>query len=159
MTFALFRQAPTQGYGRLTIERSQVTPRTPFMANELTRLVYQAPSNILKGELLSLRVISCHRPELLVIPTDRGVAHDGKPIRNKVRQGQRMMLIKGEYWASHGMPDWLSTASCIMGRNLLETNFPEPVSDSLFCSYCNFQDNPPWWRAYTQMSPVLRGPM
>lgn len=111
VTFALFHQAPSQGYGRLAIERSQVILRTPFMNNDLVKLVYQAPSNLLKGEQLSFAIISRYNPNLLAIPTDRGLLCNGSQLKSLTRQLYRKGLIKAEYWSSHGMPNWLTAIS------------------------------------------------
>lgn len=111
VTFALFKQAPSQGYGRRTIERSQVILRTPFMDNDLVNLVYQAPSHLLKGEALSAGIISRYNPDLLKIPTDRGFLSNSSFIRSLTRRLHRKALIKAEYWSSHGMPNWLAMIS------------------------------------------------
>jgi len=111
VTFALFHQAPMQGYGRLAIEKSQVILRTPFMDNELVKLVYQAPPHLLKGEELSVAIISRYNPNLLKIPTDRGLLCNGSLIRRLARQFYREALFRAEYWSSHGMPAWFSAIS------------------------------------------------
>ena len=123
VTFALFCQASSQGYGRLAIERSQVTLRTPFMDNDLVRLVYQASPHLLKSEELSLSVISRYRPDLLRISTDRGLMSDSSSLSDLFRQLHRKALIKGEYWSSHGMPNWLATNSRYGLGRFLENSF------------------------------------
>lgn len=123
VTFALFRQAPSQGYGRLAIERSQLVMRTPFMDNDLVRLVYQAPRRLLLNKKISIDVVSHYKPSLLKIPTDRGFLSNSKPFKKFIRQLQRKALIKGEYLSSHGMPNWLATMSHYGIGQLLEKTF------------------------------------
>jgi asparagine synthase (glutamine-hydrolysing) len=123
VTFALFRQAPSQGYGRLTIERSQVIPRTPFMDNDLVQLVYQAPPRLLKGEELSVAILSRYHPDLLKIPTDRGLLFNATMIRRLTRRLHREAFIKAEYWSSHGMPNWLAAISRYGLGRFLEKSF------------------------------------
>jgi asparagine synthase (glutamine-hydrolysing) len=130
VTFALFHQAPSQGYGRRAIEKSQVLLRTPFLDNELVKLVYQAPQHILQNDNLSVTIISRYNPYLLKIPTDRGLLGDGSRLSCLVRKNRQLALIKGEYLASHGMPNWLAAisrfgfdgllAKCFLGRNKFE---------------------------------------
>jgi asparagine synthase (glutamine-hydrolysing) len=115
VTFALFHQAPTQGYGRLTIEKSMIIPRTPFMDNDLVKLVYRAPLHLLQGETVSVSVIARYRPNLLRITTDRGLLGDSGSLRGVIRQIHRKGLIKAEYLSSHGMPNWLAA---ITGHHL-----------------------------------------
>jgi asparagine synthase (glutamine-hydrolysing) len=120
VTFALFQQAPSQGYGRLAIERSQVVLRTPFMDNDLIWLVYRAPPELLKGTTLSVALISRYNPHLLNIPTDRGFLWNDSPLGSLVRRFHREALFKAEYWSTHGMPSWLAGIAGPEMRRALE---------------------------------------
>lgn len=113
LTLALFRQAPSQGYGRLAIERSQLNLRTPFMDNDLVRMVYGAPKKLLEGNALSAAIISRYNPFLLKIPTDRGLLGicNGLGIVGIFRRAYREILFKAEYWSNNGIPVWLGTIS------------------------------------------------
>jgi asparagine synthase (glutamine-hydrolysing) len=123
VTFALFNQAPLQGYGRLAIERSQVILRTPFMDNDLVKLVYQAPPRLLVDSGLSIAIVSRYKPNLLKIPTDRGLLCDSTTLRGFTRRLHRKALIKAEYWSSRGMPNWLAAISCYGLGRFLEKSF------------------------------------
>lgn len=123
VTFALFNQAPSQGYGRLAIERSQVILRTPFMDNDLVKLVYQAPPRLLVHSELSVAIVSRYKPNLLKIPTDRGLLCDSTTLRSLTRRLHRNALIKAEYWSSHGMPNWLAAISRYGLGRFLEKSF------------------------------------
>lgn len=106
VSFAAFVQAPHQDYGRTAIERSQVTPRTPFMSNAMVALASTASVGF-NGVALSEAVIAAGCPELLRIPTDRGYLGSGAAIARSVRRVHREALFRAEYWAGSGMPDWL----------------------------------------------------
>ena len=67
-TFAAFYQAPQQDFGRTAIERSQITPRTPFLSNEIVALAYLAPDDG-SGFKLAEAVIAAGRADLLNIPS------------------------------------------------------------------------------------------
>lgn len=123
LTFALFRQVPYMGYGRMAIEQSQLILRTPFLDNELVRLVYSAPSRLLKGTKVSSYIISSYSPRLLRIPTDRGLLADGSLTRRRLLNSYREVLFKAEYWSSHGMPGWLSRISSFGLDRILQNNF------------------------------------
>ena len=121
VSFAPFQQAPHQSYGCLSIERSQVIPRAPFLDNDLVKLVYQAPET-LDGFALAEAIISHCRPDLLKIPTDRGyLGIDGTLIRAG-RRAYREALFKAEYWIGHGAPDWLVRQSHLLRLLRLEEN-------------------------------------
>lgn len=105
-TFGAFVQAPHQDFGRMAIERSQLTPRTPFMSNDMVALVYAAPLGF-DGFALAEEVIAAGRLELMRIPTDRGYLGSGGKMIRKLRHFHRQALFKAEYWANSGMPNWL----------------------------------------------------
>jgi len=123
LTFALFRQVPYMGYGRMAIEQSQVALRTPFLDNDLVRLVYSAPSRLLKGPKVSTYIISSYNPSLLSIPTDRGLLSGKGLAGRQLLNSYREVLFKAEYWSSHGMPGWLSRVSSFGLGRILQNNF------------------------------------
>jgi asparagine synthase (glutamine-hydrolysing) len=114
VSFTLFNLAPHQGHGRLSIERSQVIMRSPFLDNELVRLFYRRPENDMNGITLSELLIRRHQAELLDIPTDRGDLGPGNRLQSIMRQVGRKALFKGEYWMSHGMPKWVAVMMKMM---------------------------------------------
>ena len=123
VTFALFHQAPSQGYGRLAVERSQIILRTPFMDNDLVKLVYQAPKHLLQDEKLAVAIISRYKSDLLKIPTDRGLLGGGSQVRGVIRQLHREALYRAEYFTSHGMPNWMAAISRFGLNGFLERSF------------------------------------
>jgi len=141
ITFALFHQAPSQGYGRHSIERSQIIIRTPFMDNELVKLIYQAPSYLLKNNRLTFEIIYRNKPELLKIATDRGLRSADPRFVLLARRFYYESLIKSEFWSSHGMPDWIARISPLgLGRLL----------DKLFLGRNKFQHFYKWSRSTLQ---------
>jgi asparagine synthase (glutamine-hydrolysing) len=119
MSAALFQQMPFQGYGRNAIERSQLVMRHPFLADEVVEWLYRAPAAIRQSMAAASTVIG-HRPELLSIPTDRGLL-GARPSR--LRRASRGMLVKAEYLTSHGAPDWVARLSARLPSLLLERRF------------------------------------
>ena len=105
LTFALFAQAPWYEYGRLSVENSQVTLRTPFMDTDLVRLIYQAPASALDNAALTMRFIRECNPVMSDIPTDRGRGKNG--ILGSILRMQQELLFKAEYIYNYGMPDWM----------------------------------------------------
>jgi asparagine synthase (glutamine-hydrolysing) len=108
ISFALFHQAPYQGYGRLSIEESQLIMRTPFMDNGLVKILYQRPVEYSAGTELYFSIIARYRPDLIEIPTDCGDLGIGNPLKKVIMSAYRNILFKGEYWASQGMPHWVA---------------------------------------------------
>jgi len=116
---ALFHQMPLQGYGRYAIERSQVTTRTPFLADDVVAWLYRAPAAV-RAALQSASTVIGRRPELLAIPTDTGVFGTGP---SAIRRPWRRALVKAEYLTSHGAPDWLARLSAWLPASVLEGRF------------------------------------
>jgi asparagine synthase (glutamine-hydrolysing) len=123
LTFALFSQAPLQGYGRLSIEKSQLQPRTPFMDNDLVKLVYQAPLSFLKSNQVTEAVIRHYNSKLLKITTDLGLLGQGSLLKRSIIRIHREALFKGEYWSGHGMPGWLAALSRERLGGIIEKTF------------------------------------
>src|SRR5262249_7457816 len=46
LSFIAFKQVPWHHYARLAVEQSQITPRSPFLDNDLVSLMYQAPPDL-----------------------------------------------------------------------------------------------------------------
>jgi asparagine synthase (glutamine-hydrolysing) len=111
VSFALFELAPYQGFGRRSLEKSQVIMRSPFMDNDLVKLVYQKPRSAATGREEYLAVFDRFKPVLRAIPTDHGELGQGGLLVTKLRQAYRLALAKAEYWADHGMPQWAATIS------------------------------------------------
>ncbi len=116
---ALFDQIPYQGYGRYAIERSQLTVRSPFLADDVVTSLYRAPSSVRASDAAAAAVVG-RRPALLAIPTDQG-SLGRRP--SGFRRVWRRTLIKAEYLTSHGAPDWLATLGASLPSGLLEIRF------------------------------------
>lgn len=111
VSFTLFHQAPNRGFGRLAIEKSQLVMRTPFVDNALARLMYQRPRDFNDGARLYEYVIKECRPGLLDIETDRGGLGRGSRVTRTLRGAFRGVMVKAEYFADRGMPDWLAACT------------------------------------------------
>ncbi|MDD5203883.1 MAG: asparagine synthase-related protein, partial [Desulfobacterales bacterium] len=108
LTFSLFRQAPWQGFGRLAVEQSQLTQRTPYMDKDFAELVYRARREDLSSDRVSLQVIGEAKPGLLEIRTDRGAAGKSGPAFSWLHRAFHETAFRMEYYCGHGMPRWLS---------------------------------------------------
>ena len=104
VSFVPFYQAPYQGYGRSSIERSQLTIRTPFLSNEIVRFLYRKPPSY-NGFQLCKQIIEIFKPDLIRIPTDRGYLGTGSRLSKTLHRAWRQASFKLEYMASHGAPD------------------------------------------------------
>ena len=74
LSFIVFKQVPWHHYSRRSIEESQLRVRSPFLDNELVKLMYRCPERLRTSPELSLRMIAAGNPRLGRIPTDRGIS-------------------------------------------------------------------------------------
>ncbi len=104
LSFAVFKQTPWNHYGIISLEQTQLSLRTPFLDNELVRTVFQAPKGNLANNDDSLRLIGDGNPDLLRIPTDRGLAGESGSAARAVNRALLEFLFKAEYAYDMGMP-------------------------------------------------------
>ncbi len=104
LTFALFKQAPWFQYGRYSVESSQIIQRSPFMDNDLVKLVYQAPVSVLNDEEISKRIIYDSSNVLGNIMTDLGKLGKLPFWASKIFKLWRFFLFKMEWYYNHKLP-------------------------------------------------------
>jgi asparagine synthase (glutamine-hydrolysing) len=145
LSFIAFKQVPWHHYARLSIERSQLTLRSPYLDNELVALMYRAPAELLTSQEPSLRLIHEGDPRLATLPTDRGVAYGGPALVAKLRQMSAEFGARAEYAYDYGMPQWLARIDHRLAPLHLER---------MFLGRQKFAHFRVWYR--DQLSPYLR---
>ena len=108
VTFSAFKEVPWNLFGRLAAAQSQLTLRSPYMDNEVVRLMYQAPPNTRETNETSLRLIADLNPRLARIGTDMGYGGVSPAPVARVRQLYRYLLFKAEWYYNAGMPQWVA---------------------------------------------------
>src|SRR5213595_2849832 len=107
LSFTSFKQAPWYMASKFTVERSQVTCRTPYFDNDLVALAYQTPAKLLhKGT--ALRLTADGNPALAKIGSDRGIAFRSIPDITRVLHWYQEFIFKAEYAYDYRMPQWLA---------------------------------------------------
>jgi asparagine synthase (glutamine-hydrolysing) len=107
---------------KFTVERSQVTYRTPYFDNDLVALAYQTPAVLLNNEP-ALRLIADGNPALGKIATDRGLAFRSIPGVSRAQHWYQEFTFKAEYAYDYGMPQWLARLDHIFAPLHLEKLF------------------------------------
>jgi asparagine synthase (glutamine-hydrolysing) len=103
-------------YGRVSVEQSQVILRTPYMDNELVKLMYQAAPTLRASRNLQARYVRQKDQELAGVPTNMGrVREDGRPI-DKVAYGLYWALFKTEFIYLYSTPHWLTRVDRKLGK-------------------------------------------
>jgi asparagine synthase (glutamine-hydrolysing) len=122
-SFIAFKQVPWHHYSRFSVEQSQITPRTPYLDNDLVSLVYQAPPESIMNPEPALRLIADGNAALAMIPTDRGQLYQPIPLITKCRHYYEEFTFKAEYAYDYGMPPWLARIDHNMSLLHIENMF------------------------------------
>ena len=108
ITFNLFSEIPCLRNHGFVVEQSQLTPRTPYMDNDLVALMYRASIEGRNNKEFSLRLIADGNTKLKTIPTDRGVGGNKAIPFSIIAQLYNQFFVKAEYAYNYGMPQWLA---------------------------------------------------
>jgi asparagine synthase (glutamine-hydrolysing) len=131
LAFAVFRQAPWYHRNLLALEDSQLSVRSPFLDNDLVRIVFRAPETSVTSDGVCLRLIADGHPALAGIATDRGIGGRrglGAGLVRRLRDFSR----KAEYAYDYGMPPIGARIDHALGRLHLERLF---LGRHKFCHY------------------------
>jgi asparagine synthase (glutamine-hydrolysing) len=123
VSFAVFRQAPWHHFGTLALEQMQLSPRTPYLDNDLVKAAYAAPADLNASTEACLRLIADGNPSLRDIPTDRGVGGAADGILAAAARTWHAFLFRAEYAYDYGMPHWLARADRVLSPLRLERLF------------------------------------
>jgi asparagine synthase (glutamine-hydrolysing) len=108
LTLAAFRQAPWHYHGLLALESTQVTMRTPYVDNELVKILFRAPAATLENNDMRVRLIEDGSPKLRKIRTDLGFAGRGGKLAEEVSRRFHRFTMSTEYAYDYGMPQWVA---------------------------------------------------
>ena len=123
LTFIAFKQLPWHHQARFAVEKSQLTPRSPFLDHELVALAYRAPGELGTSPTALLNLIAQGNPRLAAIGTDRALRRRHLPVVSQVAQAWQEFTAKAEYAYDYGMPRWLARADRALTRLHLEKLF------------------------------------
>jgi asparagine synthase (glutamine-hydrolysing) len=101
-------EIPWYEFGRVAIEQSKVILRTPYMDNEIVKLMFQAPAGLRASRDLQVRYVKEKRYELSALLTNLGrIGSDGEVV-SKLVYIPFWLLFKAEYMYLYAMPHWLT---------------------------------------------------
>ena len=108
LSFVTFKQSAWYMHEKLSVERSQLTVRTPYLDNDLVAVVYQAPPELAHSQEPALRLIAEGNPAMGAVETDRGIASRWFPGATQLRHAYQQFTFKAEYAYDYGMPQSLA---------------------------------------------------
>ncbi len=128
ISFIAFQQVPWYHWGLLGLEQSQLSPRSPYLNNDLVKTAYRAPdASLVKGAILAdnddcLRLIADGNPLLRGLRTDRGLGAP-RTLKGALTRAFLETTFKAEYEYDYGMPQWLARTDHALARLHLERAF------------------------------------
>jgi len=123
VTFAAFRQSPWYHHGVLALEQTQLSVRSPFLANGFVAAVYRAPATLSSSDDVRLRLISDGSTALQRIPSDRGVGYTRRPLTSALMRAYFDLTFKADYACDYGMPRWAAQINSWLSPLHLERIF------------------------------------
>ena len=101
-------EIPWFEFGRVAIEQSQLVLRTPYMDNELVRLMFQAPLELRAAGTLQARYVKETSPELSAILTNLSRSAEHNRLVASLLYFLFWSLFKAEYIYLYATPHWLT---------------------------------------------------
>jgi asparagine synthase (glutamine-hydrolysing) len=123
LSFNLFRQAPWHHNALLALEETQLSLRSPYLDNDIVRIVFRAPPSSLSTPDLCLRLIAEGDPVLSRIRTDRGIGGGSGTLYTAILHSLLEFSFKAEYAYDYGMPQWVAQIDHILSPLHLERLF------------------------------------
>jgi asparagine synthase (glutamine-hydrolysing) len=128
VSFIAFRQVPWHHWGLFALEQTQLSPRSPYLDNDLVRTAFRAPdASFVKKAIFAnnddcLHLIADGNATLSKIRTDRGIGGRRGPSA-ALSRGLLEITFKAEYEYDYGMPQWLARTDHLVSRLHLERLF------------------------------------
>ena len=129
VSFIAFAQAPYHHFGLASLEQSQLSPRSPFLDNDLVKTAFRAPeATLVRGDITAdhdvcLRLITDGNPGLVKIRSDRGIGGRNGIIGSLTR-AYFEVTFRAEYeydsWRVNGRPSIMpaaATGAALLGRH------------------------------------------
>jgi asparagine synthase (glutamine-hydrolysing) len=123
LSFIAFKQMPWHHYARRSLEMAELSPRSPFLDNDVVAAAYRAPVALRTSVTPMLELIAAGDPALARIETDRALRLGGSPLLTRMSSGWQNFTVKAEYAYDYGMPQWLARADRMLSRLHLERLF------------------------------------
>lgn len=123
-----FRQVPWHHWGLLALEQTQLSPRSPYLNNDLVRTTFRAPdSSIVKSSILAynndcLRLIADGNAPLGKIRSDRGLGGQGG-LSGALNRAFLEVTFRSEYEYDYGMRPGVTRIDHLLSQFHLERLF------------------------------------
>ena len=108
LTSVVTEEIPWYELGRVSVEQSKVILRTPYMDNDLVRLMYQAPAAVRASRDLQARYVIASFSKLASVKTNMGRITYGNRFISRGVYLPLWALFKVEYFYLYAAPHWFT---------------------------------------------------
>ena len=108
LTGVVTEEIPWHEYARVAVEQSQLVLRTPYMDNELVKLMYQAPKDSRTAGDIQERYVRERAPEFARDITNMGRFTSRNRLVTKLSHYLFSALLKVEYIYLYSTPHWIT---------------------------------------------------
>ena len=120
LTRVVCQEIPWHEFGRVSIEQSEVTLRTPYMDNELVKLMYQASPAVRTVGMVQEQYVRDKSRALSTIATNMGKFASENQLITKFLYEAARALFKVEYIYLFATPHWLTRVDRTLEKLRLE---------------------------------------
>jgi asparagine synthase (glutamine-hydrolysing) len=120
LTRVVCEEIPWHEFGRVAIEQSGITLRTPYMDNELVKLMYQAGPTVRLAGTMQEQYVRDKSRALSTIATNMGKFVSDNRVITKLCHVASLALFKVEYIYLYATPHWLTRADRALAKLRLE---------------------------------------
>ena len=108
LTRVVSQEIPWGEYGRVSVEQAGTILRTPYMDNELVKLMYQAQPEARASRELQARYVIENGPSVAGLPTNMGPVWRNHKLLSQAAYFPLWALFKIEYIYLYSTPHWLT---------------------------------------------------
>jgi len=120
---AVCEEIPWYEFGRVAVEQSQLVLRTPYMDNDLVKLMYRAPPEVRAVGSLQANYVKEKSPELSAILTNLSRSAEHNRLVGELLYISFWSLFKAEYIYLFATPHWLTWVDRRLEKLRLERVF------------------------------------
>jgi asparagine synthase (glutamine-hydrolysing) len=120
LTRVVCEEIPWHEFGRVAIEQSEITLRTPYLDNELVKLMYQAPSAVRTAGRVQEQYVRDKSRELSTISTNMGIFASDNRMITMLLYGAARVMVKVEYIYLYATPHWVTRVDRALEKLRLE---------------------------------------
>jgi asparagine synthase (glutamine-hydrolysing) len=120
LTRAASQEIAWHEYGRVSVEQAATVLRSPYLDNELVKLMYQARPELRNARELQARYVVENGPSLAALPTNLGPIWPDRKLLSKATYLPLWMMFKVEYLYLYATPHWVTWVDRKLSKLRLE---------------------------------------